>query len=148
MMMYSGTVRPLAGIKVGYLPQEPELDETKNVKENVLDGVADKRKIVERFKEVCSICDSNLAAPVANIRLLCQLNDIIASGKTLTQEEQLEHARHKARVEGENLNDLERKIEVAMIALRCPPSDAEVDVLSGVRFERFNTRNSHLTELF
>lgn len=49
---FDGTVRPLAGIKVGYLPQEPELDETKNVKENVFDGVQEKKNALDRFLEV------------------------------------------------------------------------------------------------
>lgn len=107
-----GTVRPLAGIKVGYLPQEPELDEAKTVRENVFDGVSDKKAAVDRFKEI---------------------NDMISQGTTLTPELQLEHARLKARVETENLMDLDRKIDVAMVALRCPPGDSEVDMLSGVR---------------
>lgn len=106
---YEGDAKALAGNKVGYLPQEPQLDESKNVLENILDGVPEKMRILNIYKE---------------------LQPKVQSG-TATNSEQKEFDKIKPIVDREKLLDLERRVEVSSIALRCPPPDSPVDKLSG-----------------
>ncbi len=92
------------GATLGYLPQEPQLDPTKTVFENVMEGVAHKKAIVDRYNELMMNYSDETAEEGA------QLQDIIDS---------------------QNLWDLENQVEMAMGALRCPPGDADIASLSG-----------------
>ena len=101
---YTGEAWVAQGATVGYLEQEPKLDPTKTVLENVMMGVAKKTAILERYNELMMNYSDETAEEGA------KLQDIIDS---------------------QNLWDLESQVEMAMDALRCPPSDAPVDTLSG-----------------
>ncbi|HLP68137.1 MAG TPA: energy-dependent translational throttle protein EttA [Rhizobium sp.] len=92
------------GATLGYLPQEPQLDEGLNVFGNVMEGVADKKAILDRYNELMMNYSDETADEGA------KLQDIIDS---------------------QNLWDLESQVEMAMEALRCPPGDATIDNLSG-----------------
>jgi ATP-binding cassette ChvD family protein len=101
---YTGEAWAAEGAKVGYLPQEPHLDESKTVFENVMLGVADKQAILDRYNELMMNYSDETADEGA------KLQDVIDS---------------------QNLWDLEPQVEMAMEALRCPPGDASVESLSG-----------------
>ncbi|MGR7996821.1 energy-dependent translational throttle protein EttA [Xanthobacter sp. ZOL 2024] len=101
---YSGEAKPAEGVRVGYLPQEPQLDPTKTVRENVMDGVAKQKAILDRYNE-----------------LAMNYSDETADEMTQLQDE----------IEAQGLWDLESKVEQAMTALGCPPDDWEVTKLSG-----------------
>jgi ATP-binding cassette ChvD family protein len=101
---FTGEAWAADGIKVGYLPQEPELDPNKDVLGNAMEGVAEKKAKVDRFNEIAANYSDETADEMA------KLQDEIDAG---------------------NLWDLEAQVEQAMDALRCPPSDAEVTKLSG-----------------
>ncbi len=98
------------GYTVGMLAQEPGLDETKNVWDNVLDGVAETKAKVDRFNEI----SVELGNPDADYdKLLAEMGSL---------QEEIDHL---------NAWDLDSQLEQAMDALRCPPPDADVSVLSG-----------------
>ena len=98
------------GYTVGILMQEPVLDETKNVLDNVKEGVAETIAMLDRFNAV----SDEMANPDADYdKLLTEMGNL---------QEQLDHR---------NAWDLDAQLEQAMDALRCPPSDADVTVLSG-----------------
>jgi energy-dependent translational throttle protein EttA len=100
------------GYSVGFLSQEPQLDPKKTVVENVQDGVADKVKVVKRWNEI----SARFAEPMSDD----EMNALIEQqGKVQDQ------------MDAMNLWDLDRQLEIAMDALRCPPGDAEVTNLSG-----------------
>lgn len=101
---YTGEAWIAEGATIGYLPQEPQLDPTKTVLENAMEGVAAKTAIVERYNELMMNYSDETAEEGA------KLQDIIDS---------------------QNLWDLESQVEMAMEALRCPPGDADVTSLSG-----------------
>jgi ATP-binding cassette ChvD family protein len=101
---YNGEAWVAQGARVGYLPQEPQLDPDKTVRENVMEGVAEKRALVERYNEIASNYSDETADEMA------KLQDII---------------------DAKNLWDLDSQVDQAMDALRCPPDDAEVANLSG-----------------
>jgi len=107
---FTGEARLTPGFTVGYLPQEPQLDPTKNVVENVSDGVAEQRDLLARFNEVCA-----------------QMGDPDADFDALLAEQ----ADLQTKIDAVNGWDLERTLEIAMDALRLPPSDADVTKLSG-----------------
>jgi ATP-binding cassette ChvD family protein len=107
---FSGEARLTPGFTVGYLPQEPQLDATKNVVENVADGVAEQRDLLARFNEVCA----GFADPDADFDAL------LAEQATL-----------QTKIDALEAWDLDRKLEIAMDALRLPPADADVTTLSG-----------------
>jgi ATP-binding cassette ChvD family protein len=92
------------GARVGYLPQEPALDATKSVRENVMLGVADKRAILDHYNELAANYSDETADEMA------KLQDAI---------------------EAKGLWDLDSKVDLAMDALRCPPDNAKVETLSG-----------------
>jgi ATP-binding cassette ChvD family protein len=98
------------GYTVGILLQEPELDPTKNVLENVEDGVADTKGMLDRFNEI----SQQMAEPDADFDALMS--------EMGTLQEQLDHR---------NAWDLDSQLEQAMDALRCPPPETDVTVLSG-----------------
>ena len=101
---FSGEAWSAEGAKVGYLPQEPELDSSKNVRENVMLGVASKKAILDRY------------------------NDLAMNYSDETADEM---AKLQDQIDAENLWDLDSQIDVSMEALRCPPDDADVTTLSG-----------------
>lgn len=101
---FTGEAWVAEGASVGYLPQEPELDASKTVAENVMEGVADKKAIVDRYNELMMNYSDETADEGA------QLQDII---------------------DAQNLWDLDSQVEMAMDALRCPPGDSPVEKLSG-----------------
>jgi len=100
------------GYTVGFLPQEPQLDATKTVLGNVEEGVAAKKKILDRFNEV----SAKFAEPM----------DDDAMQKLLDEQAKLQD-----QIDAQNLWELDRELEIAMDALRCPPPDADVSTLSG-----------------
>ncbi|HWP26889.1 MAG TPA: energy-dependent translational throttle protein EttA [Xanthobacteraceae bacterium] len=101
---YSGEAWAAEGVRVGYLPQEPELDPSKTVRENVMLGVAAQKAILDRYNE-----------------LAANYSEDVAEEMTRLQDE----------IEAKGLWDLDSKIDQAMDALRCPPDDANVRTLSG-----------------
>jgi ATP-binding cassette ChvD family protein len=114
---FLGEAWPAEGIRVGYLPQEPQLDPAKDVRGNVEDGVSEVRFLLTRFDEI-------------NARL----------GESLGEDEMekvlAEQARVQDAIEVANGWDLDRTVEIAMDALRCPPGDADVATLSGGEVRR------------
>ncbi len=109
---FNGEAWAAEGIKVGYLEQEPQLDPSKNVMENIMDGLAETRDLLKRFEEVSMRFGEELTDE--------EMNDLIN-----------EQADLQEKIDACNGWDLERTIEIAMDALRCPPSDADVTKLSG-----------------
>jgi len=107
---FTGEAWAAKGAKVGYLPQEPQLDPTKTVAENVLDALAETKALVDRFNAVSEA----MADPDADFDAL------------LTEQAELQE-----KIDAADAWDLERTVEIAMDALRCPPGDAAVDKLSG-----------------
>ncbi len=101
---YNGEAWVAEGARVGYLQQEPELDPDKTVRENVMEGVAPQKAIVDRYNE-----------------LAVNYSDETADEMTKLQDE----------IEAKGLWDLDSKVDQAMEALRCPPDDADVGKLSG-----------------
>jgi ATP-binding cassette ChvD family protein len=101
---YAGEAWAAQGARVGYLQQEPQLDAAKSVRENVMEGVAPQKAIVDRYNE-----------------LAMNYSDETADEMTKLQDE----------IEAKGLWDLDSKVDLAMEALRCPPDDAEVAKLSG-----------------
>ncbi|MGQ0663328.1 MAG: energy-dependent translational throttle protein EttA [Pseudomonadota bacterium] len=100
------------GATVGFLPQEPQLDATKNVQGNVLAGLAPLKATVDRFEEV--------SRRLGEVSDEDEMNALIA-----------EQAELQERIDAAGAWDLERTIEIAMDALRCPPGEWEVQTLSG-----------------
>lgn len=101
---FTGEAFPGTGIKVGYLPQEPQLDAAKTVRENVMMGVADKLALIDRYNEVAANYSDETADEMAKLQ---------------------------DQIEAQGLWDLDSKVDQAMDALRCPPDDARVETLSG-----------------
>jgi ATP-binding cassette ChvD family protein len=101
---YMGEAWSAEGAKVGYLPQEPHLEENMTVRENVMLGVAEKKAILDRYNELAMNYSDETADEMA------QLQD---------------------QIDAENLWDLDSQIDVSMEALRCPPDDAMPANLSG-----------------
>jgi ATP-binding cassette ChvD family protein len=100
------------GYTVGYLEQEPKLDAKKNVIENVREGVGDKMKVVNRWNEI----SAKFAEPMSDDEMEKLLAD---------------QAKVQDQMDAGNLWDLDRQLEIAMDALRCPPADADVSKISG-----------------
>ncbi|MBX9684820.1 MAG: energy-dependent translational throttle protein EttA [Hyphomicrobium sp.] len=101
---FIGEAKPAAGIKVGYLAQEPQLDPAKDVLGNAMEGVAEKKAIVDRYNEIAS-----------------NYTDETADEMTALQDQ----------IDAQNLWDLDAQVEQALDALRCPPGDSSVEKLSG-----------------
>jgi len=109
---FLGEALPAEGLRIGYLPQEPRLDPTKDVRGNVEDGVAEIRALLRRFEEV----SARLGAPASDAELEKLLN---------------EQARLQDQIEAVGGWDLDHTVELAMDALRVPPGDMDVTRLSG-----------------
>ncbi len=101
---FIGEARAAYGIKVGYLPQEPDLDPTKDVLGNAMEGVAEKKAILDRYNEIAS---------------------------NYTEETADEMTALQDQIDAQNLWDLDAQVEQALDALRSPPGDADVGKLSG-----------------
>jgi energy-dependent translational throttle protein EttA len=101
---FVGEAWPADGIKVGYLPQEPELDPDKTVLENAMEGVAEKKALLDHYNELANNYSEETAEEMA------KLQDVI---------------------DAQNLWDLDTQVEQALDALRCPPGDGAVASLSG-----------------
>src|SRR6516225_9379012 len=107
---FTGDARLTPGFTVGYLPQEPQLDPSKTVKENVLEGLGAVQRLIDDYNAVMA----KWSEPDA---------DYEAIGA--------EQAQLEDRINAADAWNLERNVDIAMDALRCPPDDASVDTLSG-----------------
>ncbi|HWP75256.1 MAG TPA: energy-dependent translational throttle protein EttA [Methylomirabilota bacterium] len=114
---FLGEAWPADGVRVGYLPQEPQLDPAKDVRGNVEDGVGEVRSLLTRFDEI----NARLGEPLGDDEM----------EKVLAEQSRVQDA-----IEAANGWDLDRTVEIAMDALRCPPGDAEVSTLSGGEVRR------------
>src|SRR5881397_3000888 len=109
---FLGEAFPASGLRIGYLPQEPQLDPAKDVRGNVEDGVAETRALLQRFEEISTRLGEALAD----------------NGMEKLLEEQ---GRLQDQIDAANAWDLDRTVELAMDALRVPPGDMEVAKISG-----------------
>ena len=109
---YTGEAWLADGFKIGYLQQEPELDNSKNVAENVMDGLGEIKKIVDDFNAISM-----------------KLGEVTDNDEMMTLIEQQGLLQEK--IDAADAWDLDRHVEIAMDALRCPPGDWAVDNLSG-----------------
>ena len=107
---FTGEMRLTPGFRVGYLAQEPQLNPDKDVMGNVKEGVAELAGLVDRYNEVCDA----MGGPDADF------DKLLAEQATLQD-----------KIDAAGAWDLERQLEIAMDALRCPPGDATVENLSG-----------------
>ncbi|HRY25702.1 MAG: energy-dependent translational throttle protein EttA [Geminicoccaceae bacterium] len=107
---FAGEAWAADGVKIGFLEQEPHLDETKDVMGNVMDGVAETKALLDRFNAV----SEGFADPDADMDALMA-----------------EQAELQEQIDACNGWEIERTLEIAMDALRCPPGDADVKTLSG-----------------
>jgi len=101
---YTGEGWVAEGARVGYLEQEPQLDPDKTVRENVMEGVAAKKALLDRYNEIAANYSDETADEMAKLQ---------------------------DQIDAKNLWDLDSQVDLAMDALRCPPDDAEVTKLSG-----------------
>lgn len=101
---FTGEAWAAEGAKVGYLPQEPHLDEMLNVRDNVMLGVADKKAIIDRYNDLAMNYSDETADEMADLQ---------------------------DKIDAENLWDLDSQVDVSMEALRCPDDEADVASLSG-----------------
>jgi energy-dependent translational throttle protein EttA len=109
---FQGEAWPHEGTRIGYLSQEPQLDLSKNVKDNVEVAVKPTRDLLRKFEEI----SNKFAAPMSDDEMT----------KLLDQQ-----AKVQEKIDAANAWDLDRKIDIAMDALRLPPADADVSKLSG-----------------
>lgn len=109
---FNGEAWAAEGVNVGYLEQEPQLDTSKNVMENIMDGLGETRDLLKHFEEVSMKFGEEMTDD--------EMNALIE-----------EQAELQEKIDACNGWDIERTIEIAMDALRCPPSDADVSKLSG-----------------
>ena len=109
---FDGTAVPMPGISIGYLCQEPVL-EGKTVMDNINLGVQKSQNYIDRYTELSTKLSENLSQDETD-RIMAELSDV------------------EAKIDSGNLWELERVKQRAMDALRCPPPNANVDVLSGV----------------
>ena len=109
---FGGEAWAAEGARVGYLPQEPELDDGKTVGENVEQAFAELKAAIDRFNDI----SAKFAEPMSDE----EMNELLA-----------EQADLQAKIDAEDGWDLDRRVEIALDALRCPPADAPVAILSG-----------------
>ena len=109
---YRGDAWAAESIRVGHLAQEPALDPSRNVLDNVLEGIADTRDLLARFEAV----SARFAEPLDDE----EMNALIEEQSALQE-----------KIEAADAWDIDRKVEIAMDALRCPPGEADVTTLSG-----------------
>src|SRR5690348_7131940 len=101
---FTGEAWAADGVRMGYLSQEPQLDPTKDVRGNVMEGVAAKKALVDRFNEIAANYSDETADEMAKLQ---------------------------DQIDAQNLWDLDSQVDQAMDALRCPDGDADVSKLSG-----------------
>ncbi|MDQ3136050.1 MAG: energy-dependent translational throttle protein EttA, partial [Gemmatimonadota bacterium] len=109
---FVGDARPLPGTRIGFLPQEPQLDPSKDVRGNVMDGVRDQQAMLDQFNEI----SARFAEPM----------DDDAMTRLLEKQGNLQE-----RIDALGLWELDHKVDLAMDALRLPPGDADVATISG-----------------
>jgi ATP-binding cassette ChvD family protein len=109
---YTGESWAAEGAKVGYLPQEPQLDASKDVMGNVMEALAETKALLQRFEEV--------SMKFADVSGDDEMNALLA-----------EQAELQEKIDAADGWEIERQIEIALEALRCPPSNADVSKLSG-----------------
>ncbi|MDJ0864985.1 MAG: energy-dependent translational throttle protein EttA [Myxococcota bacterium] len=109
---FLGEARPAAGTRIGFLPQEPELDPQKDVLGNVEEGVAEVRDLLRQFEEI----SARFAEPLDDD----QMNALLEQQGALQD-----------RIDAADGWELDRRLEIAMDALRLPPGDTDVSTLSG-----------------
>ncbi|HRW60830.1 MAG TPA: energy-dependent translational throttle protein EttA [Defluviicoccus sp.] len=109
---FTGEAWPAEGVRVGFLPQEPQLDPALDVMGNVMQGVAATRDLLERFNEL----SARFAEPLDDDEMATLLE---------------EQGHLQEQIDAANAWELDRTIEIAMDALRCPPGEASVATLSG-----------------
>jgi energy-dependent translational throttle protein EttA len=109
---FLGEARPLPGIKIGYLPQEPLLDPEKDVRGNVMEGVKEQQALLDQFNAI----SAQFAEPMDDD----QMNRLLEKQGNLQE-----------RIDSLGLWELDHKIDLAMDALRLPPGDADVGKISG-----------------
>ena len=109
---YDGEAFVADGVKVGYLSQEPHLDPSKNVFENIMDGLAEKKALIDDFNAVSEKFAEEMTDD--------EMNDLLTKQADLQE-----------KIDACDGWSIEREIEIAMSALRCPPKDADVTKISG-----------------
>jgi ATP-binding cassette ChvD family protein len=109
---FLGEAMPAPGLKIGYLPQEPQLDPNKDVKGNVDEGVAEVRALLQKFEDVSMKLGEDMPADKMD--------------KLLEEQSRLQD-----QIEAANAWELDHIVDMAMDALRCPPGDADVTKISG-----------------
>ena len=109
---FLGEARPLPGIKIGYLPQEPMLNSSKDVRGNVLEGVKEQQALLDQYNEI----SARFAGPMEDD----EMNRLLEKQGNLQE-----------RIDALGLWELDHKIDLAMDALRLPPGDADVSKISG-----------------
>jgi energy-dependent translational throttle protein EttA len=109
---FAGEARAAEGVQVGYLPQEPALDSTKDVFGNVIEGLAETKGLLDRFEAVSARFAEDLSP--------AEMDTLIAEQGELQE-----------KIDQADGWELDRTVEIAMDALRCPPGEAEVTTLSG-----------------
>ncbi|HZM15966.1 MAG TPA: energy-dependent translational throttle protein EttA [Candidatus Krumholzibacteria bacterium] len=109
---FTGEAFPAKTAKVGFLPQEPQLDPAKSVRGNIEEAVAETRALLDRFEQISSRFSEPLEAD--------EMEKLLE-----------EQGRVQDRIEAVNAWELDHHVEIAMEALRCPPADADVRTLSG-----------------
>lgn len=109
---FDGEAWAMDGIKVGYLPQEPELDNSKNVFDNIMDSLSEKKALLDEFNEISMKFAEEMSDE--------EMNDLLVKQADLQEQ-----------IDAQDLWNMEREVEIAMNALRCPPKDADVSKISG-----------------
>lgn len=109
---FEGKATAALNIKVGYLPQEPYLDPSKNVFNNIMEGLYKKKKLIDEFNEI----NNKFATEITDE----EMNELLSRQAELQE-----------KIDNCDAWDLEREIEIAMIALRCPPKEAHINNISG-----------------
>jgi ATP-binding cassette ChvD family protein len=109
---FLGDARPLPGTRIGFLPQEPQLDAAKDVRGNVMDGVREKQALLDQFNEI----SARFAEPLDDDEMT----------RLLEKQGNLQE-----RIDALGLWELDHKVDLAMDALRLPPGDADVSTISG-----------------
>src|ERR687895_245720 len=109
---FLGDARPLPGTQIGYLPQEPRLDPTRDVRGNVMEGVKEQQALLDQFNEI----SARFAEPMDDD----EMNRLLEKQGNLQE-----------RIDALGLWELDHKIDLAMDALRLPPGDADVTKISG-----------------
>ncbi|MEO8088943.1 MAG: energy-dependent translational throttle protein EttA [Gemmatimonadales bacterium] len=109
---FLGEARPLAGTKIGYLPQEPQLDPARDVRGNVMQGVREQQQMLDQFNEI----SARFAEPMGDDEMT----------RLLEKQGNLQE-----RIDALGLWELDHKIDMAMDALRLPPGEADVTKISG-----------------